>query len=430
MQFMKIAAAVKTIMCVLAIGAAWFIQPGSAGAYFDAQAAVSQNDISLGDWTAPKLEIIRVPEESLVYGNMRIFLTATDDYSPIQKFSYAIYPEGSADLQADWVVKSDEHGCADEECDGKREDAALFLALDTIKNPDHPRCSSSGEWCAGQPLPAGEYFVRMFCYDASNTVQEEGNRSEEIIYRFEKRRAEVICGLSNLRSRAGDDIVFPGVHCAGEPELVEVEWVLDVSAGIENVAMVPLEASGDGAVLAGGVIYPGTYKASVTATNKAGNTLSREFIVDVANPALDFGDLVINEFIPDPSGEDSAHPPDGEWVEIMNSLNVYVDLLGFALYDGVDQHDLPITRNTAEGVTLIAPAGYRVVFRGNQNRFSLNNNGTESVRLFSGFLENRETFLAGADYTGPVKTGMSLARHPDGTGEFVPANPTPLRQNY
>lgn len=422
-------ATIKTILCALAIGAVWFFQSGGAGAYFAAQPTVSPVEISLGDWTAPELEIIRVPEESLIYGNMRLFLTATDDYSRIKKFSYAIYPEGSSDLASDWVIKNDEHGCADEECDSKREDAALFFALDTVENPHHPRCASSGEWCAGKPLPAGEYFVSIFCYDASSTTQEEGNRSREIIYRFEKRHAAVICGLNDIRARAGDDIVFPCVHCQGEPELVEVIWEVEADAEIEHENPILLTAANEAATLAGGLILPGTYKATVTAKNKVGNVLSREFIVDIANPFLNLGDLIINEFLPDPNGEDSAHPPGGEWVEIMNTQDVYVDLLGFILYDGVDQHDLPITKNTGEGNTLIAPAGYKVVFRGQQNRFSLNNSGAERVRLVAGFLDNWETLLAEAGYAGPVKTGMSLARHPNGTGEFVSGVPTPLKQN-
>jgi len=70
----------------------------------------------------------------------------------------------------------------------------------------------------------------------------------------------------------------------------------------------------------------------------------QSFVLDVGNPLLNYEDLVINEFIPNPVGDDKALMPEGEWIEIYNKLGVGVDLLGFVIYDSYDEHDLPLTK--------------------------------------------------------------------------------------
>lgn len=87
----------------------------------------------------------------------------------------------------------------------------------------------------------------------------------------------------------------------------------------------------------------------------------------------------INEFLPDPKGEDNALIPKGEWVELYNGAEIDLDLLGFSLYDHSGKK-IVITDVSTEENTIIKGKGYLVVYINGLSGF-LNNEGLEKIKL-------------------------------------------------
>lgn len=141
--------------------------------------------------------------------------------------------------------------------------------------------------------------------------------------------------------------------------------------------------------------------------------------------------VLINEFLPNPSGEDNAPMPAGEWVELYNGLEVPVDVNGWVLYDSDDSHELKISlSNTSATSTVIQPGGLLVVYRNSDSDFELNNRDDE-VRLY-----NAPIGLGGVevdshlyDYGGTIPDNKSFARIPDGSANWVDPEPTPGEPN-
>ena len=94
----------------------------------------------------------------------------------------------------------------------------------------------------------------------------------------------------------------------------------------------------------------------------------------------DYSNIIINEFFPDPAGEDNAPMPDGEFIEIYNKGNNETDLAGIYLKDS-SNHQIYITDTTTVGGTTIEPKSYLSVYT---NEFSgfLNNEGFEEIYLY------------------------------------------------
>jgi hypothetical protein len=146
--------------------------------------------------------------------------------------------------------------------------------------------------------------------------------------------------------------------------------------------------------------------------------------------------VVINEFIPDPIGDDNASKPGGEWVELYNNGDSDFDLAGWALYDAYDTHELTITTSNSDnngnpldgGETIIPAHGYLVVYRNGDNDFALNNTGGDSVRLYNDVIASG-ILIDSHVYTGTIPESKSFARSPDGVGAFVDPVPTPGRSN-
>jgi hypothetical protein len=66
-----------------------------------------------------------------------------------------------------------------------------------------------------------------------------------------------------------------------------------------------------------------------------------DILHDVDNGTFTIGvvvPVVINEFIPDPEGDDDAPMPDGEWVELYNKGGTDINVSGCVLYDSNDTH--------------------------------------------------------------------------------------------
>jgi len=138
--------------------------------------------------------------------------------------------------------------------------------------------------------------------------------------------------------------------------------------------------------------------------------------------------VVINEFIPDPEGDDNAPMPEGEWVELYNLGDAEVNVSGWVLYDSVDTNELYITpENTNTGDTIVPANGWLVVYRDGDGDFSLNQDADE-VRLYDGYPVADSNLIDETSYASST-TGQSWARIPDGTGEWQEADPTPGETN-
>ena len=144
---------------------------------------------------------------------------------------------------------------------------------------------------------------------------------------------------------------------------------------------------------------------------------------------LGISEVVLNEILPNPAGSDNAPMPNGEWVELYNLSPKPISLNGWALYDSIDTHELLITdANTDLATTTIPSLGRLVVFRNESTIFELTNT-KDIVRLF-----NKKITLGGNSndvfsWTSSKGEGLSYARVPDGTGDWVDPCPTPGGEN-
>ena len=149
----------------------------------------------------------------------------------------------------------------------------------------------------------------------------------------------------------------------------------------------------------------------------------------IIEPELTLPNIVINEFLPNPIGNDKTLMPNGEWIELYNNTGEDVDVAGWWLYDAVDSHELAITvSNTNTGNTIIPNEGFLVVYRNGDSDFSLNNTVGDTVRLYDGAIGvgNLIDFYT---YTGDAPEGKSFARVPDGSNNWVDPIPTPGEPN-
>ena len=140
-------------------------------------------------------------------------------------------------------------------------------------------------------------------------------------------------------------------------------------------------------------------------------------------------EVVLNEILPNPTGSDNAPKPDGEWVELYNNSPKPVSLKDWALYDNTDSHELLITDvNTDLATTTIPALGRLVVYRDASTIFVLTNN-SDSVRLLNKKISSGGSLIDSFTWTSEKGEGLSYARVPDGTGDWVDPCPTPGEEN-
>jgi hypothetical protein len=147
------------------------------------------------------------------------------------------------------------------------------------------------------------------------------------------------------------------------------------------------------------------------------------------------GKIVINEFLPNPTGDDNALMPGGEWVEIYNRGSNLRDLSGWYLTD-FGGHHLEITtsntvssNNTTSGL-IIAPQEFLVVYRHGDSDFDLNNGPLgDMVNLYtsSGWLVDYHAYTV--VFGDEVLENKSFARFPDGSNFWFDPVPTPGEPN-
>ncbi len=127
--------------------------------------------------------------------------------------------------------------------------------------------------------------------------------------------------------------------------------------------------------------------------------------------------VVLNEFMPNPWGDDDAPMLGGEWVELFNNGEIDEDVDGWYLYDEHDTHDLLITNsNTLSGSTTVPAGSTLVVYRNGDSNFTLNNDG-DTLRLFSGPIDSG-TLVDSFTYSDSVGDDETYSRVPDGTGDW------------
>jgi len=105
----------------------------------------------------------------------------------------------------------------------------------------------------------------------------------------------------------------------------------------------------------------------------------------------DYSSVTINEFFPDPSGDDDVSIPGGEFIELYNSGDD-MDLVGLYLEDSAG-HKLYVTDVTTVDGTLVGSSGCLAVYMNGFSGF-LNNDGFEEISLFDpyGNLLDRVTY--------------------------------------
>ena len=90
--------------------------------------------------------------------------------------------------------------------------------------------------------------------------------------------------------------------------------------------------------------------------------------------------IKINEFLPDPEGDDDAPMPEGEWIEIYNYGEKELDLTGFKLKDSAN-HELIISGTTSYE-QIIESNNYLIIYTNGKFGF-LNNDGLEEIKLLT-----------------------------------------------
>jgi hypothetical protein len=182
-----------------------------------------------------------------------------------------------------------------------------------------------------------------------------------------------------------------------------------------------------------------TYYFAVKSFDAAGNASPLSNIAEVTPGAPvvvdNSSDIVLNEFLPNPVGDDTAVKPAGEWVELYNKSNVDKDVNGWTIADE-DGHELVISAANSDnnlhasdaGETTVPANGWLVVYRHGDADFELDNTGGDTVRLYNGAMGS-STMVDEYTYAADALENKSYARIPDGSNNWVDPIPTPGRAN-
>jgi len=183
----------------------------------------------------------------------------------------------------------------------------------------------------------------------------------------------------------------------------------------------------------------GQHTLKYFSTDEAGNTEPEKQITITATSAaqVDFG-VVLNEFLPNPEGNDNASKPNGEWVKLYNNSTSDVDVNGWVLYDAYDTHELVISATNSDndgnpldsGETIVPAGGILTVYRNGDGDFELNNTGGDTVRLYNAPVGSGGVLVDSFTYKIDAKEGKSFRRVPDGTGTWKDPEVEPVVDFY
>ncbi|MBI5122894.1 lamin tail domain-containing protein [Candidatus Roizmanbacteria bacterium] len=182
------------------------------------------------------------------------------------------------------------------------------------------------------------------------------------------------------------------------------------------------------------------YYYYVTSSDRAGNTTAsttNNFSTDGMPPEsyTPTTDVVINEFLPNPTGDDPAPKPGGEWIELYNkSLTDSYDLTNWYLTNSNSSQILNITTSntassdkTTSGL-MIGPNEFFVVYRDGDSDFSLDDN-VDELNLFDNGDNRVDQFSYDTSLGDVILENKSIARYPDGSGIWFDPIPSPLGAN-
>lgn len=142
----------------------------------------------------------------------------------------------------------------------------------------------------------------------------------------------------------------------------------------------------------------GQYIVTLEVTDDSGATSCAQIIVTVNWPSYS-QDILINEILPNPSGNEESD----EFIELWNKGNTAVDLKGWKLIDGSGSYYIISTKNFSS--TIIPPGGFFVLYR-DITKIALNNSGSESLILLSPDGQEKDK----VSYSGGVKEDYSYNR--------------------
>jgi hypothetical protein len=125
--------------------------------------------------------------------------------------------------------------------------------------------------------------------------------------------------------------------------------------------------------------------------------------------------IKINEFLPNPIGDDNTEMPDGEWIELIN-LGDEVNIENFYLKDSAN-HKLYITQTNTYNTTI---KKYLVIYTNGFSGF-LNNEGPEKIQLF----DSEDNLIDEVSYSYSTE-GLSWSKIDN---KWVLTLPTPDKEN-
>jgi len=147
--------------------------------------------------------------------------------------------------------------------------------------------------------------------------------------------------------------------------------------------------------------------------------------------ASNLSPIVMNEFVPNPLGDDDADRPDGEWIELYNILDTPIDVAGWYFTNSDGDKIVITTANTASGETLV-PGNDRLVVYLEQ---AFLGNDADTLSLYTPLLtpdvttdDVQEDVFSYQD-VADLPEGKSFARFPDGEGIWLDPEATPGEEN-
>ncbi len=176
-----------------------------------------------------------------------------------------------------------------------------------------------------------------------------------------------------------------------------------------------------------------TYYYKIQTSDASGNekcSTSHYFTVPVSVSDSPTGNIVLNEIVPNPSGNEAGPMPGGEWVEIYNKGATAADdmeLAGWTIYDHTLAGGVAITSiNTNTGATTLAHGAWLAVY---MNKSYLSND-SDTVFLYNGAKGDAGVMLVDSHaWTASIPDDKSIARFPDGTGPWIDPENTPGEEN-
>ncbi|MGB9706564.1 MAG: signal peptidase I [Microgenomates group bacterium] len=183
---------------------------------------------------------------------------------------------------------------------------------------------------------------------------------------------------------------------------------------------------------------PGEHTLKYFSTDEAGNSETpKQATISATAAPVDFG-VVLNEFLPNPAGDDDAPKPNGEWVKLYNNSALPVDVNGWVLYDAYDAHELVISVSNSdndgnpsdEGETIVPVGGILTVYRDGDGDFELNNTGGDTIRLYNAPIGSGGVLVDSFTYKINASESKSFKRQPDGTGGWKDPEVEPVVDFY